>query len=43
MPAISPDAYKRFAKMLADVGADHLRLIGLSSMIVGVLLITFAR
>lgn len=43
VPAINPDGYKKFVQLLADVSGDNLRLVGLSSMIAGVLLIIWAR
>lgn len=43
MPAINPHGYKKFVQLLADVSGDNLRLVGLSSMIAGVLLIIWAR
>jgi len=43
MPAVNPSMYKDFVEKLSELPFDHLRLVGLSSMIIGVLLITFAR
>jgi len=43
LPAINPDLYKLCVQKISNLPGDQLRLAGLSSMIVGVLIITFVR
>ncbi|MGH8497125.1 MAG: DUF2065 domain-containing protein [Gammaproteobacteria bacterium] len=43
MPFLSPDAWRRALGMVAQLETRRLRLVGLSSMIVGLLIVYFAR
>ncbi|MEC7859706.1 MAG: DUF2065 domain-containing protein [Pseudomonadota bacterium] len=41
IPFISPDSYKKFVVKMSELNDYNLRLIGLVSMIIGVLILFF--
>lgn len=43
LPFVNPSGLKRTLARLAEVGDRELRVAGLASMLVGLLLLTFAR
>ncbi len=43
LPFLSPNAYKSAIKAMLELDESRMRLIGLSSMIAGVVLLTFVR
>lgn len=43
LPFLNPEGYKRTIRAMLEVDSDRMRIIGLSSMIVGVVLLTLVR
>jgi len=43
LPFLNPDGYKRTMRAMLDLKSEHMRIIGLSSMIAGVVLLTIVR
>jgi len=43
LPFINPEGYKRAIRAMLDVDTDRLRIVGLCSMIAGVVLLTIVR
>ncbi|GEM_PF-3613655 len=43
MPFLSPGGYKTMIRRMLEVDESQMRLVGLSSMIVGVVLLGFIR
>jgi uncharacterized protein YjeT (DUF2065 family) len=43
LPSINPDLYKAAMKSVLEIPSRHLRLMGLSSMIAGVVVLTLVR
>ena len=43
LPALSPRRYREAMRAMAELPASRLRLIGLSSMIAGAVILTLAR
>ncbi len=43
MPFLNPGAWRRTLEMVAQLETRRLRLVGLSSMIVGLVILYFAR
>lgn len=43
LPSINPDLYKAAMKSVLEISPWHLRLMGLSSMIAGVVVLTLVR
>lgn len=43
MPFLNPDGFKKMFAMVIQMESRHLRIMGLSSMILGVVLLTIIR
>lgn len=43
LPFISPDGYKSAIRSMLELDNKHMRIVGLSSMIAGVVLLSFVR
>jgi len=43
LPFVNPDGYKRAMRAMLDVDSERMRIVGLSSMIIGVVLLTIVR
>ncbi len=43
LPFLNPEGYKRTIRAMLDVDNERMRIIGLSSMIAGVVLLTILR
>ncbi len=43
LPFLNPEGYKRTIRAMLEVRSERMRIIGLSSMIAGVVLLTLVR
>ena len=43
MPFVNPEGYKRTIRAMLEVDSERMRIIGLCSMIAGVVLLTLVR
>jgi uncharacterized protein len=43
LPFLNPEGYKRAIRVMLEVDSGRMRIIGLSSMILGVILLTIVR